>query len=383
MPEPDPRASARDPVESPAPDRAEPGIALCLSGGGYRAMLFHAGAIWRLNELGYLPQLNRISSVSGGSITNGVLALNWTKLRYDNGVATNLDELFVGPLRKLASKTIDKPAVFKGILLPGTISDRIADAYRDHVFGKTGLQDLPDEPRFIFNATSMQTGDLWRFSKPYMADYRVGVVPNPEVDLAVAVAASSAFPPILSPVEVELDPDSFSPDQRGPLFQDPYNRKAVLSDGGVYDNLGLETAWKRYKTILVSDGGGKMGPQPRPKHDWARHAYRTLSVIDTQVRNLRKRQVVAGYLAGDRDGTYWGIRSHVGDYGPPQGSLPAPDDKALKLAQTPTRLAEMDDTLQERLINWGYAICDAAMRRWVEPQAAPPGGFPYPGAGLG
>ena len=383
MPEPDPRAAARAPVESSAPDRAEPGIALCLSGGGYRAMLFHAGAVWRLNELGYLPRLNRISSVSGGSITNGVLALNWTKLRYDNGVATNLDELFVGPLRKLASETIDKPAVFKGILLPGTISDRIADAYRDHVFGKTGLKDLPDEPRFVFNATSMQTGALWRFSKPYMADYRVGVVPNPEVDLAVAVAASSAFPPILSPVEVELDPDSFSPDQRGPLFQDPYNRKAVLSDGGVYDNLGLETAWKRYKTILVSDGGGKMGPQPRPKHDWARHAYRTLSVIDTQVRNLRKRQVVAGYLAGDRDGAYWGIRSHVGDYGPPQGSLPAPDDKALKLAQTPTRLAEMDDTLQERLINWGYAICDAAMRRWVEPQAAPPGEFPYPGAGLG
>ena len=50
-------------------------------------------------------------------------------------------------------------------------------------------------------------------------------------------------------------------------------------------------------------------------------------MIDTQVRNLRKRQVVAGYLKGDRDGTYWGIRSHIGDYGPPAGSLPCPDDK--------------------------------------------------------
>src|ERR1035437_6460162 len=49
------------------------GIGLCLSGGGYRAMLFHLGALWRLNELGYLPKLNRISSVSGGSITAGVL----------------------------------------------------------------------------------------------------------------------------------------------------------------------------------------------------------------------------------------------------------------------------------------------------------------------
>jgi hypothetical protein len=39
-------------------------IALCLSGGGYRAMLFHLGALWRLNEVGYLPKLSRISSVS-------------------------------------------------------------------------------------------------------------------------------------------------------------------------------------------------------------------------------------------------------------------------------------------------------------------------------
>src|SRR5437867_2725601 len=61
-------------------ERPAEGIALCLSGGGYRAMLFHVGALWRLNDLGYLPKLNRVSSVSGGSITAGVLAMNWTAL---------------------------------------------------------------------------------------------------------------------------------------------------------------------------------------------------------------------------------------------------------------------------------------------------------------
>jgi NTE family protein len=375
--------AARSPVETPEPERLEDGVALCLSGGGYRAMLFHVGAIWRLNELGYVSKLNRVSSVSGGSITAGALALHWDKLRFDGEVAANLAELFVKPLRNLATKTIDKPAVFKGVLLPGTISDRIASSYRKHVFGDATLQDLPDSPRFVFNATSMQTGSLWRFSKPYMGDYRVGLVHNPTADLAVAVAASSAFPPILSPVVVDLEPDSFEPSERGPLFQEPYNKEAVLSDGGVYDNLGLETAWKHYRTILVSDGGGKMGPQPDPKHDWPRHAYRTLSVIDTQVRNLRKRQVVASYLSGERNGTYWGIRSHVGDYGPPADSLPVSDENALQLARTATRLAEMDDTLQEQLINWGYAICDVAMRRWVDPGATPPQGYPYPAAGIG
>jgi predicted acylesterase/phospholipase RssA len=59
------------------------GIALCLSGGGFRAMLFHVGSLWRLNELCYLPKLVRISSVSGGSITSAVMGMNWKKLGFD------------------------------------------------------------------------------------------------------------------------------------------------------------------------------------------------------------------------------------------------------------------------------------------------------------
>src|SRR6267143_2042881 len=76
-----PVGDVADPRESRAP---EPGIALCLSGGGYRAMIFHAGALLRLNECGYLPKLARVSSVSGGSIAAGVLGLAWSKLRFDD-----------------------------------------------------------------------------------------------------------------------------------------------------------------------------------------------------------------------------------------------------------------------------------------------------------
>ena len=65
------------------PRRPQPGIALCLSGGGYRAMVFHLGALWRLNELGYLRKLDRVSSVSGGSITAGLLGLKWSRLEFD------------------------------------------------------------------------------------------------------------------------------------------------------------------------------------------------------------------------------------------------------------------------------------------------------------
>jgi hypothetical protein len=55
--------------EIPGDETKQPrqGMALCLSGGGYRAMVFHLGSLWRLNEAGLLKKLSRISSVSGGS----------------------------------------------------------------------------------------------------------------------------------------------------------------------------------------------------------------------------------------------------------------------------------------------------------------------------
>src|SRR5436309_1386954 len=56
------------------------GIGLPPAGGGFRATLFHCGALWRLNELGYLQKLDRVSRVSGGSITAGLLARIRTRL---------------------------------------------------------------------------------------------------------------------------------------------------------------------------------------------------------------------------------------------------------------------------------------------------------------
>jgi NTE family protein len=53
----------------------------------------------------------------------------------------------------------------------------------------------------------------------------------------------------------------------------------------------------------------------------------------------------------------------------------------MALAETPTRLKRLDDDRQERLINWGYAVCDAALRKHVAPGLAKPAGFPYPRVG--
>jgi len=361
----------------------QPGIALCLSGGGYRAMVFHLGALWRLNELGYLPKLARISSVSGGSITAGMLGLKWSRLQFDatTGASPVFQREVVDPVRAMAGKTLDVGDGLKGIFLPGTIADFVAASYRKYLFGAATLQDLPDTPMFVINATNVQTGSLWRFAKPYMADWQVGLVKNPTVDLAVAVGASSAFPPVLSPARLTLDPGSFEPNSGGGLQQPPYTTDVVLTDGGVYDNLGLETAWKNYDTVLVSDGGAHMTPDPRPHTDWANLALRVADITDNQVRDLRQRQLIGSYVAGERKGTYWAARSNITNY-PAPNALPCPLASTQQLAAVPTRLAALDDLTQQRLVNWGYAVCDAAMRAHVNTGAPAPAAFPYPSAGV-
>jgi NTE family protein len=173
MPQDNPASAACLPVaflpneDSEANDVVS-GIALCLSGGGYRAMVFHLGAILRLNEAGLLGKLDRISSVSGGSITSGMLGLKWPRLRFDaGGVATNLVSEVVEPIRGLAGKTIDSTAITVGAVLPGiSIGDKVEAAYRKHLFGDATLQHLPDHPRFVINATNVQSGALWRFMRP-------------------------------------------------------------------------------------------------------------------------------------------------------------------------------------------------------------------------
>ncbi len=361
------------------------GMALCLSGGGYRAMVYHLGALWRLNEAGLLRDLKRISSVSGGSITSAMLGLKWKKLKWnEQKVAANLFDEVIKPIMDMASHTLDVLSVTEGLINPfKSISEEIADGYRNHLFGRATLQDLPSDgegPRFVINATNVQSRVLWRFSKPFMGDYRVGLIKNPAVELAVAVGASSAFPPVLSPVELKLHPSDFEPNSGKDLQLPLYSTNVILTDGGVYDNLGLETAWKEYDTILVSDGGGATPDEPNPHHDWARHAYRILELLDNQVGSLRKRWVIGSFENKMRKGTYWGIRSHIGDYHAPD-SLPCDDKRSLELASTPTRLKAMGDNLQQRLVNWGYAICDAALKAHVK-KDLPKAAFPFKSAGV-
>src|SRR5204863_2026365 len=90
------QAAKITPGGTTAPEPERTGTSLALSGGGFRAALFHCGALRRLNELGVLSQVTTISSVSGGSIASGILAMQWPTLAASqtNGVFTTFDSAY-------------------------------------------------------------------------------------------------------------------------------------------------------------------------------------------------------------------------------------------------------------------------------------------------
>jgi NTE family protein len=379
-------------------EQLEETTGLAMSGGGFRATLFHAGSLWRLNELGLLRSLSRISSVSGGSITSGVLALAWPKLTFDaKGVATNFEALVVQPLRRFSSFNIDTHAITRSIWPGQHASEKLREAYDEYLFHGAKLTDLPEAPTFIFNAVNLRTGRDFRFTRQYMADYRIGLLDTSKVaapgnTLSMAVAASSGFPPVFSPISFETEPAHWQKVEGADLAGNPeYCSTMDLADGGVYDNLGLEPIWKRCRTVLISNAGKPFEYGADVNSVFlateVKLMLRTLDITMDQVQGLRLREILRGYEGGERKGAYWGINTDIDAYTrasakrtPPPLTPPAlsvSQQAREELAGTRTRLNEFSPQEQNRLINWGYAVCDAAMRCYGGASSAEPPRWPY------
>jgi NTE family protein len=354
-----------------------PGVALALSGGGFRATLFHIGTLIRLNELGQLATLDRISSVSGGSITAGMLACRWKALESGGFKPADLDSLVIQPLRKFCTRNVDARAIAEGSISPwSSISDVMARQY-DELFENARLPALPDKPRTVFNTTNLQTGRDFRISKPYMADYRVGQIKNPDLGLGVVVAASSAFPPVLSPCVIEVDPNGWEKTAGADLFDNPrYKHTLTLTDGGAYDNIGLEPI-DSFETVLVSDAGAPFGMQDQAKTDPIGQLSRALDIATDQARGLRARYLVELAKLRGQKAAYWGIDTQIEKY-PAADKLKTDPAKTNGLQDIRTRLNAFNATEQETLINWGYALCDAAMRSFVPGLVNVPKAWPCP-----
>jgi NTE family protein len=350
-------------------------IGLCLSGGGFRAMIYHVGVLVRLNELGLLSQVQEIASVSGGSIIAGKLAEVWKRLRFDDkGIALDFAEQVAEPILDFAAKAIDIKSILLGFLPGRSAADGVSNAYDRHLFGGATLQDAPDKPRFTFMATNLQTGSGWRFAKDYAADHRVGRIDHPDLPLSRVVAASSAFPPFLSPVRIEFAPGTVKPMAGADLHQSPFKDVAMLTDGGVYDNLGLERVWRRCRTVLVSNAGKNTPELGSPTGRWGGQVFRTLALVQQQAENSRKRILFGLHNAGQRRVAYWGIDTPIADYGVSE-SLPFSKGDTIRTATMRTRLNAFSGEEIDILLKAGYAGCDASLRSRQIVSNDPPAAF--------
>jgi NTE family protein len=378
-----PRALA---TYTPLPKRARHGIGLCLSGGGFRATLFHLGALRRLNELGLLGQIRTISSVSGGSVTAAHLATRVPWPLTAPMSRAQWEERVAAPLRAFTTHNLRTGALAKRFLpwnwfKGSTAVEAMAARFRKDLTPLM-LTRLPEQPNFIICATDMAFGVDWVFERTRMGDYQAGYIQPPPSDWAVgtAVAASACFPPVFNPLPIHFAPADYT----GGHAPKGTQRDAALSDlrltdGGDYDNLGLEPVWNDHAFVLSSDGGSTF--EFAPDQNLFSRIQRYVSIVENQARALRKRWLISSFIAGVMDGTYWGVASARSSYDP--------DDsigysKALAADVIDTIRTDFDafsDAEAAVLENHGYLLADIAMRRHVRdllPSPVPALAIPHP-----
>lgn len=346
------------------------GTALCLSGGGYRAALFHLGAVRRLNELGILSQVATVSGVSGGSIVANLLADPRLEFPAAGGVVGGFEELVAGPLQQLASRNIRTPALLSKAkpwkwFAPDAAIRALADQFARAVpwWSKPLRDNDVAGPAVITGATEIGYGVDWVFEDPTahrphgrVGDYRLGYAAPPHrLRMADIVAASCAFPPFFAPMVFDGVAMHLTGGHKG-LESDAERasimRRIRLTDGGVYDNLGLEPAWKRHATVLVSDGGGVF--RARTERTVVGRVLRILSIATNGGQSVRSRWLQAGYARGVIRGTSWALDTVV------DGCYPRETTELINSIRTD--LDAFSRAEQHILERHGYLIADAQVR---------------------
>ncbi len=346
-----------------------PRVALCLSGGGFRASIFHLGGLRRLNELGVLDQVDTVSCVSGGSILGAHLAMQHAQ--HGAISPTQWERLVEEPFLRFVSKDIRSSPIFRRALpwnwwRPSTSASTLARLYSKHLT-PAKLSDLPEHPAFIFGAAEMVFGVNWESRRDSVGHYKSGYAsPVPSWSLGHAVAASACFPPVFGPLPVRIPACQFSSLVGQSKAPDAMVEQMHLTDGGVYDNLGIEPVWKDHTTVLVSDGGS---PLPMTKTAGTiKRIRRYTAIIQNQVGAVRKRWLFDKFRTGQLSGAYWSVGSATSRYNGYEQSLNQVDDYSKELAtgliaRVRTDLDAFSADECGVLMNHGYRLADAAVRK--------------------
>ena len=375
-------------------------IALCLSGGGFRAMLFHLGVIRRLARAGRLADVVRIDAVSGGSILAAHLALHWAEYCRDAEAASR--ELVALARRDLRGRIVRRRLLsllcgmpllrravgFLSSSLGRQLRLRVTDLLEreySRLFRDAPLQTLcpagvPSPPDIYLHTTSLTLGrpcafairceqDRSRRARFLIAPPSAPTLPGAQetlgpysadgVGIALAVAASSAFPPMFQPVELTAD-----------VLGDPaLPGPQALTDGGVFDNLGVHWQLGDRPAVdytLISDADG--GLVPNTASGFRSILTRNIRSSDILMfRNASLQRTAAGLDLGTE-----ARRAHA--FGATAHTIPIAPTTPLKhhhvdgpqkqgaLRDIRTDLDAFSATEISHLLAHGWAVADAVMR---------------------
>ena len=252
-------------------------VGLALSGGGTRAMAFHLGCLRALEDLGILGKVEVVSGVSGGSVAGALLAQCSTFAEFDARMRKMLRRGFFWPAVWKSISTLEGgralmcwAAVAPLNAVLGLLSlsiwlvslclnaehrgkwrsvklyspvRRFASrttvlkrVFEEDVFGNCKLREVgKDGPLLVITAADLRTGSAFYFSPQSCGSWRLGELADKNVTVGSAVAASTAYPIVLPALDLALPFDKKDGTRR--------TERVSLTDGGVYDNLGLAALW--------------------------------------------------------------------------------------------------------------------------------------------
>ncbi len=404
-------------------------VGLALSGGGFRASLFHIGVLARLAELDMLRHIEVISCVSGGSIVGAYYYLKLKQLlESKSDAAIERDdyirivhemecEFLAGVQRNLRMRMLagfrSNLTVFRSAA--SSMTNRLADLYERELYAKvTGKREMfmddliikPDGadfyPRYdnwkraakvpilVLNATTLNTCHNWQFTATFMGEppersiekesdandrlrrlYYKGDDTPPAYQsfrLGYAVAASACVPGLFEPLALD------------DLYQQGYVPRLV--DGGVFDNQGIAGLQEQDCTVLlVSDASGQTGTEKEPADSRPSVLFRSNSVLMARVRQCEYQNIAAlrdtGLLRG---AMYVHLKkdleaSSVDWLGCSDPSKPASDqgrtsylmrkDVQRQLAAIRTDLDSFSDAESDALMLSGYLMTDGEFFRSI------------------
>lgn len=364
-----------------------------MSGGGFRASLFHLGVLKRLAELGWLKRVDALSTVSGGSIIGAFLVIRWQRWIDEGADGAAFDRIILNPFVQMLRtrnfllewmKGAYQWPVRKLYHREFTRTTAAAELLDKWFFNGLTCMQLPERPLLVLNSTSLQSIRAWRFTRHGLGDSRIGYsewTDGVSLPLSTAVCASASFPPVFPPMRIRKDRYSFS----GSIYGEtalPHFEFAALTDGGVYDNSGMEALIKPTdlpgshrlfpaEFLIVSDGGAPAtyGFTSRgiPALTEGLLLYRADAIAREQVTALRTRLFMEQITSKKRQGILVSLRSATNRI-PPNDfkryceAVPAlhhiPDELLRYIRTIRTSLDRFSEIEANALMYHGYLMTD-------------------------